>query len=96
MSAEQWPTEDAATKAVDAAAKNFFERAVKAQGGDPDGVDAWENQEPTIKNVWRQQVLPIVWAALQALPDPRSTAWLQGLYAGLRGGYEDDNPYEEV
>lgn len=96
--AETWPTEAAATAAVDAAAA-----AAHKLGRDalletlPPSTAArlpkWEDELPPVKMQWRQRVLPIVWAALEALPDPRHTAWLEGLYCGLRRGYEDDNPY---
>lgn len=98
MTAEAWPTEDAATKAVDAAARAAYEAGVKARrevfppsATFPEFDELSANEKVTVKN----GVLPWVWAALEALPDPRHGAWVEGLYCSLRHGYEDDNPYPE-
>lgn len=91
-SIEPWPTEAAATAAVKAAAIKAYENAMKA-GGDIVGAPDYDDlPEPTRRQV-EEDLLPLVWAALQAIPDPRYAAWEQGLYCGLRQGYEDDNPY---
>jgi len=73
---EAWPTEDLATKAVDAAARSEYERVAEP------GSMPWEDVPATIKLALRQHCLPIVWAALQNLPDPRYAAWEEGRAAG--------------
>lgn len=86
MTAEAWPTEDAATKAVDAAARKAYEdRVARLRRRIPEKVQAelgprteWVDLPPEIALDWREQVLPIVWAALEALPDPRRAAWELG------------------
>lgn len=80
-------SEHDATLAVEAAAKAEYERVAEP------GSMPWEDVPATIKLALRQHCLGIVWAALGALPDQRHTAWLEGLYCGLRQGHEDDNPY---
>ena len=74
--AEAWPTEDLATKAVDAAAKDLFERS------NPKALTPWAELDAGIKLEIRQAVLPIVWAALTDLPDPRYAAFEEGRAAG--------------
>jgi hypothetical protein len=88
--------------AVDAAARAAYDEQVKAaRPAYPAGVKfaEWENLDPNMKLQVRESVLPIVWAALSALPDPRRVAWEQG-YAGGRSdssveeGYKmGDSPY---
>lgn len=80
MSVEAWPTEEAATVAVDVAARKVFE----AQRPDIPGVPQveWEHLSPTVKLGIRESVLPIIWAALAALPDPRYAAWIEGFEEG--------------
>lgn len=87
MAAEAWPTEDLATKAVDAAARDAFERFKEADGGIT--LD-WDDLDAVTKLRFRESVLPIVWAALTSLPDPRYAAWEEGKIAGA-----DDAMYEE-
>lgn len=81
---EPWPTEDLATKAVDAAAKDLFERS------NPQARTSWADLDPGVKLEIRSAVLPIVWAALTNLPDPRYAAWEEGKKAGA-----DDAMYRE-
>jgi hypothetical protein len=85
-----WPTDEARTAAVEAAGEALFESLANDEA-----KGSWSTLQPIVKHYFRDKVLPIVEAGLQALPDPRKTAWLEGLYCGLRQGYEDDNPYEE-
>ena len=80
MSAEPWPTEAAATVAVEAVAKKFYDQR---------GYDAlWEDADPLVKHRVRESVLPLVWDVIAALPDPRYVAWAEGNAAG-----DVDNPY---
>lgn len=98
MSDKAWPRESDATVAVDAAARKLYDDMVAEHhklSNEGPFFPHWDLLEPTTKLGYRQQVLTVVWAALSALPDPRHTAWLEGLYCGLRQGYEDDNPYAE-
>lgn len=90
---EAWPTEHAATVAVDAAARAAYEADVEQRRKVfPPGVRfrTWEQYPADKKLEIRQAVLPIVWAALAALPDPRHGAWAEGREAGY-----DDAMYEE-
>lgn len=93
---DTWPREGDATVAVDAAARKAFENMMAERAkAYPEGVvmPTWDDLDATDKLKVREGVLDIVWAALSALPDPRHMTWLEGLYCGLRQGYEDDNPY---
>jgi hypothetical protein len=84
MAAEPWPTEDAATKAVDAAARKVWELnrgALTRSLSSLDFDDLPVERQLEIRN----SVLTVVWAALEALPDPRYVAWAQG----FAGGYSD-------
>lgn len=91
MTAEAWPTEAAATVAVEAAARKAYEDTLNDYQSRHGGkVTPWEQATPALKLSWRDHVLPVVWAALQALPDPRYAAWEEG----REGGY-DDAMYEE-
>lgn len=91
----RWPTEEAATLAVDAAAKAAYDDNIKARKEvfPPSATfPEWDDLHPTEKLQIRESVLPLVWAALAALPDPRYTAW----EAGMIASYEDrdsPNPY---
>lgn len=95
--AEPWPTEDAATKAVDAAARRAWEVDVaKRRTVFPPGMKFpdFDDLEPTQKLEIRNAVLPLVWAALTALPDPRYAAFEQGAEAGQAWGANyAENPY---
>lgn len=109
MTAEAWPTEDAATRAVDGAARKAYEdRAARLRRRIPEKVQAelgprteWVDLPPEIAIDWREQVLPIVWAALEALPDPRHGAWTEGYHAGSLDEFAKSvpdattNPYPE-
>jgi hypothetical protein len=90
--AESWPTEDAATGAVDAAARDAWTRfaATKSWDGNPPGFD---DLDATVQLQFREVVLPAVWAALTALPDPRYAAWEQGRTAGEIFQGIAENPY---
>lgn len=92
-----WPTEAAATQAVEAAAKAAYDADVKQRREVfPPGVEftEWDDLEPTAKLAVREAVLPLVWAALSALPDPRRAAWFAGYDHAEIIGIRDDNPYE--
>lgn len=96
-----WPTEEHATLAVEAAAKALFEQG-RRRAADllPPQVAArlsvWDDISALEKNEWRQQVLEVVWPSLQALPDPRYTAWLEGYVAADNGVDVEECPYEPV
>lgn len=84
-------SEHDATLAVDAAAQAVFAASRKAVFDTlPPETAArladWDGIGPVQQLEWRQQVLPLVWAALGALPDQRHTAWLEGHQAGLDDG----------
>lgn len=82
MPENSWPTEDAATKAVDAAARKAHEESrrevAEATRIPIERYSTWDEAGPIVQNQWRQRVLPIVWAALTALTDPRYPAWNEG------------------
>lgn len=100
--AEAWPTEDLATAAVDKAARKFFEDRYPEPR-----MRQYDDLMPSQKLALRQSVLPIVWAALTDLPDPRYAAWTEGYVAGSSDGafeasgsgnipglvYPHENPY---
>lgn len=75
------PTEQEATAAVDAAARAVHDsyRAASEQRGVPAPME-YDDLPPLAKNQYREQVLPVVWAALSALPDRhpglRYTGWM--------------------
>lgn len=96
MSAEPWPTEDAATKAVDAAARAYYDEQIKARREvfPPSAVfPTFDELEPEVRLGLREGVLPLVWAAVAALPDPRYATWTEGVIAGGNGLDTTDNPY---
>ena len=98
MTDTSWPREADATIAVEAAAKAQYDALVtKRREIFPPSVvfPDWDDLDMVMKRNIKDEVLVPVWAALSALPDPRYTSWLEGLYCGLREGYEDDNPYPE-
>lgn len=78
-----------ATIAVEAAARKVWEtnsegyNATMERAGLPPAL-AWDdpNMNPLTKNEYRNAVLPIVWATLEALPDHRRDIWLAGYDAG--------------
>jgi len=86
-------SEHDATLAVEAAAKADYE-AIAEPGSMP-----WEDVPPTIKLALRKRVLPLVWAALGALPDQRRTAWAEGYdkawhnWTGTHDPGDHANPY---
>lgn len=95
MSAEAWPTEVAATAAVEAAARKTYEDGIAARAQVyPDGVEltSWDDLHAVGKLEVRNAVLPIVWAALAALPDPRYAVFEEG-YAAGRTHSTEGNPY---
>lgn len=68
------PTEQEGTVAVDAAARTAWDlqrKAAEAAGVPTAGP--WENLGPLDQNYYREAVLPLVWAALEALPDRRES-----------------------
>lgn len=91
-------SEAEATVAVEAAAKKVYEanaegyNATMARAGLP-GQPSWEDSNPLTKNQYREAVLPIVWAALEALPDRSRGLWLEGYYAHEVGIDENACPY---
>ena len=100
---ESWPTEEAATKAVNAAAREVYERLRQARMGD---APTWDVLDAPTKLPFREAVLPTVWAALTALPDPRYAAWEEGYAGGISDAafecegygtpptpYPHENPY---
>lgn len=92
------PTEHEATVAVDAAARAAY---AAYQNSLPEGVTspAFDDLDPMQRNRFREVVLPLVWPALEALPDRSAVAWDEGwraAYADHRDkAYADhrDNPY---
>ena len=95
--AENWPTEAAATAAVEAAAKKVYEdgRLASERTHGPGLIRPWDELPAIGKQQIKQQVLPIVWAALQSLPDPRYYAWQEGYSKGASAVHNDEteNPY---
>jgi hypothetical protein len=71
------PTEAEVQAAVDAAARDLFDRdtaPLRARvAEDPDAVTGsvpmWEELDPMARHRYLDMVQPVVWAALQALPD---------------------------
>lgn len=59
------PTEHEGTVAVDAAARVVYHAAVSPRSDAP----AFDTLDPMVQNRFRESVTPLVWAALQALPD---------------------------
>lgn len=83
--------EEIVTPAIEAMAKQVWE---DSQQSLPEiARSSWEHGNPVTKQQLKQELLPLLMAGLEAIPDPRAAAWTEGLYAGLRKGYEDDNPY---
>lgn len=80
-----WPTEDMATKALEAAARKLYNDQASEDPGSP----SYDELSPVSKNEIKVALLPAVWAALEALPDPRFTAWEQGYQAVD----SNENPY---
>jgi len=101
-----WPLESDATVAVAAAARKLFDigRAEIQATLRPDAsssLSTWEEIGPVGQLQFREAVLPTVWAALEALPDPRRSAWTEGHVAGRedeRLDYEEptENPYPQA
>lgn len=88
--AEQWPTEYAATVAVHAAATKAWDQAKESL---PSSLQVPFDDLPKVKqNEVKSAVLPTVWAALGALPDPRYYAWEEGLRASFVD-VDAKNPY---
>lgn len=71
------PTEQESTVAVDAAARTLY-----ASTGFPQTAPAFDDLDPLAQNRIRETVLPLVWAALQALPDRRAEGWENGVKTG--------------
>lgn len=90
-------TEHQMTVAVDAAARSAYDADVaRRREVFPPGVHfhSWEEQpDPMVKYQFRDGVLPIVMAALNALPDPRHDAWDLGYIAADNGCDESTNPF---
>lgn len=78
------------TAPVEAAARAAFEEGRKQAAAllppkTAEKLSQWEDIGPVQQNQWRQGVLPIVQAAVSAIPEPEgpgSTAWLEALMAG--------------
>lgn len=100
MSAETWPTEAAATAAVDAAARAAAREFWATQTEGAEDAPNFDDLTPIQKLALREAVLVPVWAALQALPDPRSAAWEVGHATACEESGSDCldyhvNPYRE-
>lgn len=72
-----------ATEAVEAAARKAFEEGRREAANllpvpVADRLDQWDELSPLLKRQWGELVMPIVWAALEAVPDQRHEAWLVG------------------
>lgn len=103
MTAEQWPTSGSATAALKAAAVKAYEASVRGQARDAALITNVPYEEPEIppydglpervRRSLEEELLPIVWAALAALPDPRYAAWEAGYIAADNGRDESINPY---
>lgn len=94
--AEAWPREADATVAVEAAARKTYEDGMAARAEVyPEGTQftPWDDLGPVGKLEVRNAVLPIVWAALAALPDPRHEAWAEGFNCDYEGDGWPPNPY---
>lgn len=71
------PTEAEVQAAVDAAARDLFDRdtaPLRARvAEDPSAVTGsvpwWEDLDPMVRHRYLDMVQPVVWAALQAIPD---------------------------
>lgn len=95
MGAEAWPTEAAATAAVDAAARKAWD---DVRGALTPSLSRTEFDDLPVERRLeiRNGVLGMVWAALEALPDPRHAAWQQGhdtAYDIHPGNPAATNPY---
>lgn len=91
--------EGEATVAVEAAARKAYETNVENRRRVfPPGVKfrGWDELDPITKNGWREDVLPLIWAALEALPDRSRGLWLEGYYAHESGIHEEACPYPLV
>lgn len=92
-----------ATIAVEAAACKVYEanREAAAESLRRSGIlptaPHWEKLSPLAQNEFRNAVLPVVWAALEALPDNRRDVWLAGYDNGSRsdGLFRSECPYSE-
>ena len=73
-----WPRESDATVAVEAAAKRAYDDWRASHNAH---TPEWEDLGPVHQLRFREGVLPLVWAALEALPDPRREAWEEGRQA---------------
>lgn len=91
-----------ATIAVEAAAKHVYEqnREAAAESLRRSGVlptaPPWDKLDPLAKREFKEAVLPIVWTALEALPDRSRGLWLEGFYAHEAGIREEACPYPLV
>lgn len=94
-------TEHNATIGVEAAARLVYEtnREATAESLRRSGVlptaPPWDDLSPLAQREFREAVLPIVWEALKAIPDPRREVWLEGYIVADNGGSEESNPYPE-
>jgi len=101
-----WPLESDATVAVAAAARKLFDisRAEIQATLRPDAsssLSTWEEIGPVGQLQFREAVLPTVWAALEALPDPRRAAWAEGYHVGVMDEFKGraeaaENPYPQA
>lgn len=92
-------TDDQITVATYAAAEHAYNEQVKqareilppAAGA---ALPTWDEVDQGVKNGIVDAVIPIVWAVLTALPEPRYGAWVEGFVAAKSGeDVIDDNPY---
>lgn len=89
---------DDLTKAVEAAAQRCFELSREEISSilppkTAARLPQWDEVRPVEKLQWRQKVLPLVEAALNALPNRDRGLWLEGFYAHDVGIREEACPY---
>lgn len=94
--------EETLTKACRAGAVAIYEQNVVRSRypvtGDLMEVPPFDELPREVQNALVDAAIPIVWAALNAVPDGRWTVWQQGYDAGFRNGadldlVERENPY---
>lgn len=80
--------EETLTKACRAGAQAIYEQNVVRQG-DPMGAPPFDELPTEVQNALIDAAIPIVWAAINALPDGRWEIWQQGCISND----PDDCPY---
>lgn len=83
--------------ATTAGAKAIYAQNLKSEGIYPNEAPSFEELPPLIRRRFLEAALPIVTAAIGAIPDGRWAIWEQGYTAGFRDGADLDgalgNPY---